>query len=108
MPDAVWMLYTSDDGVAYQRRTWADIAAAVGNTVDAPGAHPRLPSNVRPRYALGQTATGTQHKLVCGAANNPVFVGGTTTLNVPDPNDRAGATLALNLMGRVAEKRYRR
>jgi hypothetical protein len=102
------MLYTSDNGTAYQRRTWADTAAAAGNTVEAAGAHPRLPSNIKPRYVLGQDATGKQHKLVIGASNNPLFVGGDTTAAVPDPNNRGGATIDLNIMGKIAEKRYSR
>lgn len=108
MPNGVWMQYVSDDGATYQRRTWEDIMTAVGNTADTPGAHPRLPSNIKPRYVLGQDTTGRQHKLIVGSATNGVFTGATTTATVPDPNNRGAQTLALNLMGRVAEKRYRR
>jgi hypothetical protein len=108
MPDAVWMQYVSDDGTTYQRRTWDDIRAAVGNAADTPGAHARLPSNIKPRYVLGQDANGHQHKLVVGSATNGAFTGATTTLTAPDPNNRGTGTISLNLMGRIAEKRYRR
>lgn len=107
MTAAAYAQYVSDNGNTYQRKTLADLAAAIGNTTEDLGAHPRLPSQIKPRYVLAKDpATGREHRLVVGAVGNALW-STDVTITVPNPSNRT-ANLTLNVAGRVAEKRYAR
>lgn len=107
MTAAVRIAYVSDGGTTYQRKSLGDLATALGNTTEALGAHPHLPSAILPRYILGKDPTsGREHRLVIGAVTNTLWTSA-TTVTVPDPSNRT-ATLTLNIAGRIAEKRYAR
>jgi hypothetical protein len=108
------MVYVSDNGTTYQRKTLSDLATALGNTTEALGAHAHLPSSIKPRYILAiDPATGREHRLVIGAVGNALWTSA-TTVTVPNPSNRSGVggvpapTITLNIAGRIAEKRYAR
>jgi len=105
MASAVRVAYVSDNGTTYQFKTLDYIATAISATPEALGAHPPLPSSIKPRYVLGiDPATGREHKVKLPAASGGLWTGATTTLSVGYP----GGSITLNLAGRVAEKRYAR
>jgi hypothetical protein len=107
MPRTVHVAYLSDNGATLQRRTLDDLAAALGLAVEAVGAHPALPRNIRPRYVLARDpATGREHKLRGVAPTSDAFVGNVATISVPNPNNRSGAALVLNIAGRMGERRF--
>jgi hydrogenase/urease accessory protein HupE len=108
MTAAVRIQYVSDNGTTYQRKSLADLATALSNTTEALGAHAHLPANIKPRYILAvDPATGREHRLVIGAVGNSLWTSA-TTVDVPNPSNRTGTALTLNIAGRVAEKRYAR
>lgn len=109
MATAVHVQYTLDDGVTiYQRKTLSDLVTPLGLTVEALGAHPKLPPNIKPRYRLGKDpATGREHKLR-GISLSSTLWSTATTVTVPDPNNRGGATITLGLAARVGERQYSR
>lgn len=99
--------YVSDNGTTYQRRTLDDIATALSLTTEAVGAHAPLPRSIRPRYVLGRDpATGREHKLRGVPANNTAFTGAASTIDVPNPANRGGTALTLNVAGRMGERRF--
>jgi hypothetical protein len=99
--------YVSDDGTTYQRKCDTDLAAVLGLTTEAIGAHPKLPRNIKPRYVLMKTAGGTERKATGVGAASGLFVGSTTSLTwVPERGETVGATV--NRAGAVGEKRYQR
>jgi hypothetical protein len=107
MTSSVHVPYTSDNGTVYQRRTLADLATALGLTAEAVGAHPYLPRYIRPRYVLARDpATGREHKLRGVSIGNTAFTGAVTTIAVPDPSNRGGTALTLNVAGRMGERRF--
>jgi hypothetical protein len=106
MAVAVYEVYISDSGVTYQRKSLDIVATALGNTAEALGAHPRLPSAIKPRYILGKdTTTGREVRMIIGDATNTLW---TTATTVAYPNPRTTGTRTLSIAGRVAEKRYAR
>jgi len=100
--------YVSDDGSTYQRKCDADLATVLGLTVEAIGAHPKLPANIKPRYVLMKDVlTNQEYKAVGVGAASGLFVGTTTTLTwIPERGTTTGASL--NRAGAVGEKRYQR
>jgi hypothetical protein len=108
MPAAVYVAYVSDNGTTYQRKSLSDVATAIGNTTEALGAHAHLPANIKPRYVLGRRAsTGRETKMIVGSITNTVWTTA-TTVTYPDPDNRGGTGITLNVAGKVAEKRYAR
>jgi hypothetical protein len=106
MASAVHVPYVADDGTTYQRKTLDDLATALGLTPEALGAHPKVPSNIKVRYRLGKDpATGREHKLR-GIPIASTLWTTATTVTVPDPNNRGGATLTLDLAAKVGERTY--
>jgi hypothetical protein len=99
--------YVSDNGTTYQVKCRTDLAAVLGNTTEALGAHPHLPSSIKPRYRLGKDSAGREHRLVIGSATNALFVSSTTLATYPTPGAIATAE-TLSLAGAIAEKRYSR
>jgi hypothetical protein len=105
---SVYEQYVSDNGSTFQRKTLTDVAAALGNTTEALGAHPKVPSSIKPRYVLGKDATtGREVRLIIGDPTNTIWTTA-TTVSYPNPNNRTGTARTLNVAGRVAEKRYAR
>lgn len=102
--------YVSDDGNTYQRKCDAAIATAVGLTTEAIGAHPKLPTNIKPRYVLMARPSPNQakfRKVVGMDASDGLFVGSTTTLTYP-PEKGTTTGETLDRAGAVGEKRYER
>jgi hypothetical protein len=107
VPTLVHVQYHSDNGTTYQRRTLSDLATALSLTTEAVGAHTYLPHSIRPRYVLARDpATGREHKLRGVAADNTAFTGAAATISVPDPANRGGTALTLNVAGRMGERRF--
>jgi hypothetical protein len=108
------MQYVSDDGATYQRRTYTDLATAVGNTAEASGAHPKLPRGIKPRYLLCNEASGRTHRLIVGSTGNALWAAaqtatpGTVTLPNPDNRATAGSNVTATCAVAVGEKRYKR
>lgn len=95
--------YVSDDGVTYVTRQDASNQAAVGNlaatvTVGLPGRH-------KPRYLLARhPVSGRERRIVIANPANPMWVGGTATVSLPDFNDDMAPT-TFNIAGRIGERR---
>jgi hypothetical protein len=96
-------VYTSDDTVAYRIRQDVSNAAAAGNVSSA--LPPNLPGRYKPRYILAAHPTsGRERKIVIGDPTNAMWVGGTTTISLPDFAAAMAATSFL-VRGRVGERR---
>src|SRR5215216_222225 len=107
MASRVFVAYPSDNGTTYQRRTLDDLAAALGLATEAVGAHAPLPRAIRPRYVLGRDpANGREHRLRGVPVTSGLWTGATATVDVPDPDNRAGGTITLNVAGRMGERRF--
>lgn len=101
--------YDSDTtGTSFQVKQLTEIAALAGNTVEARGAHPRLPSYLKPRYILYKGATtGQEHKLMIGEVGNALW---TAPVGLVKWIAERGATVGEDVdpAGRVGEKNYNR
>lgn len=102
--------YTADNGTVYQVKCETDIAAALGITTEALFAHPKLPSNVKPRYRFASYASGTKRlKIIVDDTTKAIWTDavGTSFSGYPTPGARA-TPVALTLGGTVGEKTYSR
>ena len=98
--------YVSDDGNTYRVRMDAGNATAVGNAAASVTAH--LPSGYVPRYILAtHPTTGRERKLIIGAADNALFVSG-TTVTIEEYAGTHSTAAAHPVLSRVGEKRYNR
>jgi hypothetical protein len=112
----VHVQYTADDGIVYQRKSDSLVAAAIGATTEALFAHPKLPSNIKPRFRLCIEPNGHHLKVVVDAVGLAIWttaIGGTLA-GYPNPLNRSGTggtpgpTVTLTLGGTVGEKTYSR
>lgn len=95
--------YVSDNGSTYVMRQDASNAAAAGNTSST--ANPSLPGRTKPRYILAaHPTTGRERRIVVGDPTNALWVGGTTTISLPDFGALMAATTFL-VRGRIGERR---
>lgn len=95
--------YTSDDGVTYRMRQDASNATAASNV--AAGALPDMPKRYRPRHILAAHPTsGRERRIPVGDPGNALWVGGTSTISLPDFNAAMAAT-AFVVKGRIGERR---
>jgi hypothetical protein len=96
--------YVSDNGVTYVVRQDASNQAAAGNLAATVTAG--LPGRTRPRYILARNPTsGRERKIVIGAIANAMWVGGTTTITLPDFDDDM-TPVTYDIAGRIGEKRF--
>jgi hypothetical protein len=98
------VVYTSDDGVDYVIKQDATNAAAAGNSGGT--GNPNLPGPYHPRYILAaHPTTGRERKIVIGDPANALWVGGTSTISLPDFGAAMAAT-TFNVRGRIGERRF--
>lgn len=98
--------YISDDGVTYQMRQDASNLTAAGN-VAAVGTEPGLPKRYKPRHILAaHPTTGRERRVAIGDPTNGLWVGGTTTISLPDFNALMVAT-SFVVKGRIGERRLK-
>jgi hypothetical protein len=96
--------YTSDDGFPYRVKQDASNATAAGNPAATAATH--LPGGYHPRYILAtHPTTGRERKIVIAAPDNPLFVGGTSTITLTDFTTTPSAQVAYAVLSRVGEKR---
>jgi hypothetical protein len=97
------IVYTSDDGSDYVVKEDASNAAAAGNTTTT--ANPSLPKRHKPRHILAaHPTTGRERAIVIGDPANALWVGGTSTISLPDFAAAMAATTYL-VRGRIGERR---
>jgi hypothetical protein len=96
--------YISDDGNTYKFRQDASNATAVGNVAATTAVEP--PKRYHLRYILAQhPTTFRERRIVVGDPANARWVGGTTTISLPDFDAAMAATTYL-IKGRIGERRF--
>lgn len=98
--------YVSDNGNTYNILLNSAEATLVGGVIPATSTINK-PAGLVPRYILAQhPTTGRERKIKCPNPTNALWVGGTTTISLPQMG--SATAVVYNIMGRVGEKRYRR
>jgi hypothetical protein len=96
--------YVSDNGNTYNVLLNAAEAALVGATNPSTSTLNK-PQGLVPRYILAQhPTTGRERKIKCPNPANALWVGGTTTISLPQMGSATAVTY--NIRGRVGERRY--
>ena len=108
--------YDSDDTNTYILREDATNAAAqAGHTVST--ARPNLPSGYIPRKVEvvdstdttgGRTPTGLRRGITLNDPTDPIWVGGTSTMTLPDFTVTPSVNIVWNVSARIGEKRTSR
>lgn len=95
--------YISDDGNTYKVHMDISNALSAGNTPNA--ASPDVPKRYKPRFVLAaHPTTGRERRIVIGDPANDLWVGGTTTIQLPDFANLM-APAAFVVRGRIGERR---
>lgn len=96
--------YISDDGATYRLKQDSSNATDVGNIPATSSVH--TPGGYHPRYILAtHPTTGRERKVVIGDPANPLWVGGTNTVNLWDFTTNPSAHVAYAVLSRVGERR---
>lgn len=109
--------YVSDDGNTYHIAEDASNAAAVSATATTLPARRTLPSGYVPRHIWvvddadvtgGRTPTHARRKIAIGAVGSAFWVGGSTTVTLPDFSVTPSVSVAWTIVSYVGEKRFNR
>jgi hypothetical protein len=96
--------YISDDGSTYRIRQDSSNATDVGNTTATVATH--MPGGYHGRYILcTHPTTGRERKVVIGDPANPLWVGGSITVNLWDFTTNPSAHVSYAVLSRVGERR---
>lgn len=105
----VHVKYTTDGAVDYQIKMDAVIQTWQGISAEALNAHPKLPSNIKPRYRHFTQPSGKNLKVIIPDVSKAVWTDliGTSISGYPTPGDR-GTPEAVVAGGTIGEKVYSR
>jgi hypothetical protein len=107
--------YTSDDSVSYRiKSSVIDGTPASVAMVSNPG-RVTLPHGYHPRHVWvkddadltgGRTPTGRRRKITCGTVAATAFVGGASSISLPDYSVVPSVAILWTIEGRIGERRF--
>lgn len=107
--------YVSDDTVSYRIKTDASNAAPASVALAANPGRVTLPKGYFPRHVWvkddadttgGRTPTNARRKIICGTAAATAFVGGATSITLPDFSVTPSVAVLWTIEGRIGERRF--
>jgi hypothetical protein len=107
--------YVSDDTVSYRIKVDASNAAVASLALTANPGRVNLPHGYRPRHIWvkddadttgGRVPTGARRKVICGTQAATAWVGGATSVLLPDFSVTPSVAVLWTIEGRIGERRF--